>query len=716
MIHKSKGFLNIVLVTVVLALTSVAVLAQSNTPTPVPTLSFQQALQASATAAVQGQPRPTATVALAEPASAEVTLLTLGESVDGEFSEDVGEALYELVATAGDEFTIALSSNNLDTYLLVKAGDNVIAQDDDSGEGTSSTITSFRAPATGTFTIVATTYAAYTDSPSLPSGEFSLLVTAYEAPVVEAAGEIAFDEPLSGRLTNDNGSVQYTFTGEADQQVTITQDSSDFDTYLQLLNADNEVLFEDDDGGELGTNSAIINFELPYSGEYTINASSYSMIRNNSPLVGNFTVTLTAGQALGQVEGEIQLGEAINGTLSLTAPELRYTFAAEAGVEASISLSAESFDTYLIVLDPNGDEVLRDDDGGNGTNSLISNYRFDENGDYTIVATSYSYGSGGTTGVFGDFTLLVDSFESEFIELGETVNASLDLGIANYSFEAAAGTEVTIVLDTDSFDSTLTLYQDSLQLQYSDDNGIDTDSLIGPIVLEEGGEYTLQLTSYSQDTSAEYSLSLLEVVREPFSINEPKSLAFDGAPAAYAFDVSLNDLRTVDIGVTGEGVKFFLRDEYGSSYSAGASENPAPQVRNFFIADDRANYQLLVIGGADSGDATLTVAPGELLSLEVNTPMTLKFDGITTEQYLELNAPVGESLTITIQPTEPVETWYFSADIIQESSGYYAAFSGTNGESVSHTFTVPSRRSDAPYLRVYSYSEAEYTVTLTSAE
>ena len=241
MIHKSKGFLNSVLFTVVLALTSVAVLAQSNTPPPVPTLSFQQALQASATAAVQGQPRPTATVASAEPASAEVTLLTLGESVDGEFSEDVGEALYELVATAGDEFTIALSSNNLDTYLLVKAGDNVIAQDDDSGEGTSSTITSFRAPATGTFTIVATTYAAYTDSPSLPSGEFSLLVTAYEAPVVEAAGEIAFDEPLSGRLTNDNGSVQYTFTGEADQQVTITQDSSYFDTYLQLLSADNEV-------------------------------------------------------------------------------------------------------------------------------------------------------------------------------------------------------------------------------------------------------------------------------------------------------------------------------------------------------------------------------------------------------------------------------------------------------------------------------------------
>ena len=73
----------------------------------------------------------------------------------------------------------------------------------------------------------------------------------------------------------------------------------------------------------------------------------------------------------------ISPGQTISGTLSNTDCQLddgsyfdEYTFNATAGQQVAISMTA-SFNTYLILLYPDNNTNLQDDNGGGGTNSRI---------------------------------------------------------------------------------------------------------------------------------------------------------------------------------------------------------------------------------------------------------------------------------------------------------------------------------------------------------
>ncbi|MBA4185798.1 MAG: VCBS repeat-containing protein [Acidobacteria bacterium] len=86
---------------------------------------------------------------------------------------------------------------------------------------------------------------------------------------------------------------QYTFSGTSGQRISIAQNSTNFDTYLYLINSSGQIITEDDDGGG-GTNSRIPAtsgfFTLPATGTYSIWASSF--FANQT---GTYTVSLIAG-------------------------------------------------------------------------------------------------------------------------------------------------------------------------------------------------------------------------------------------------------------------------------------------------------------------------------------------------------------------------------------------------------------------------------------
>jgi hypothetical protein len=79
----------------------------------------------------------------------------------------------------------------------------------------------------------------------------------------------------------------YTLSGTAGTQVTITMNSSAFDTFLYLRNGSGVVASDDDGNG--GTNSKIV-YTIPTSGTYTIDATSYS-----TNATGAYTLTLACG-------------------------------------------------------------------------------------------------------------------------------------------------------------------------------------------------------------------------------------------------------------------------------------------------------------------------------------------------------------------------------------------------------------------------------------
>lgn len=66
----------------------------------------------------------------------------------------------------------------------------------------------------------------------------------------------------------------YTFDGKQGQTITIRMESSQFDTYLGLLDPEGKIIGENDDAQQ-GSNNSAIQVTLPADGKYTIIANGY---------------------------------------------------------------------------------------------------------------------------------------------------------------------------------------------------------------------------------------------------------------------------------------------------------------------------------------------------------------------------------------------------------------------------------------------------------
>lgn len=91
-----------------------------------------------------------------------------------------------------------------------------------------------------------------------------------------------------------------------------------------------------------------------------------------------------------------------------------HTFITEAGQSLVIEMVSEEFDTYLLLLDAEGNEIARNDDGENGTNAQIA-ITIPATGEYTIWANSYAAGETGayTITIRPTTTEIVQQFEAK---------------------------------------------------------------------------------------------------------------------------------------------------------------------------------------------------------------------------------------------------------------------------------------------------------------
>lgn len=309
----------------------------------------------------------------------------------GSYSDD-----YRLVGlNPGQQATIDLVAinNSFDTYVqLINASTGqVIAFDDDSGEGLNSRLT---------FTATAgVEYAVRVTSFNINAiGDYRLSVT----PASTIAGSLSGSGSLSGRLSStdfvnptrfNTFRDDYRLTGvTAGQQIRINL-TGDFDSYLQLVNAaTGEVLsFNDDANGTLNSELA---FTVQDGNNYLVRVTSYDAQETGSYTLATTTLATAA----------IALDQTVVGTLSNRDPDnpLRpgafrddyQLTGATAGQQIRINLSSEVFDTYLSVL-VNGVEIANDDDSGDGLNSELV-LTVQANTTYTIRATSYADFATGT--------------------------------------------------------------------------------------------------------------------------------------------------------------------------------------------------------------------------------------------------------------------------------------------------------------------------------
>lgn len=602
-------------------------------------------------------------------ASEAVLPIALGDTVEGSLSEDIPRQPYNFSISSPTDVTITLTSDEFDAYLLLldQAGQVVDEDDDGAGRLNAQIDASLAA---GEYIIVATSLREYrTQGEFFATGAYTLSLTGEGGtgpdvpppPPPPGDNAITYGQTVTGELTLEAPFQDWTFSGSAGDEVTISVVSQEFDTFLILFDDQEfEVAFDDDSGD--GLNSTIGPFLLPLDGTYTIRVSSYDWEFLGIEAPGVYDLTL---QSDGVVitppppppgDNVIAIGETQTGTLSTQQPFADWTFTASEGDTVTIAVRSLDFDTYLLLFDDQEMELARDDDGGDGLNSRIGPFPIPADGTYTIRVTSYDWEVLGAE-VGGNYELTVESAEIVPIVLGESVTGTIDSAnlLDVYGFEGTAGQIITAELMTTGFATYMELIGPGGLRTFSNEG------IIGPVVLPEDGTYTIVVTSFDTFEPEDYTLTVNAV--EPVRVTYGEEIAAnfdDSSILYYTFDGKTGD--TVDVIVNSEGTvdtRLVLLGPNGDVLAADDDGGAGfdPEIRGFVLTEN-GTYSVSVrpyING-DNGDFTLTI--NEATPSLDEGPQVVRLSDKRSSGSVTFEGVAGETVTLQVRglaamPGEP---------------------------------------------------------------
>lgn len=341
------------------------------------------------------------------PAPIQATAIRIGDTVRGELTDDDGLSANEEHADAyrfsgkeGQRVRIDMTSTAFDTYLELFDENQVsLATDDDGGpEGTNSRLI-FTLPRDGSYVIEAR---AFSDA----RGRYSLAISEVEPD--KPPQPLAFGAKLEGEIgetdsrdDDDRGYDAFVFDGHKGQRVRAIMRSGDFDTYLQIGNAEGEFtpLAQDDDGLGEGTDSRL-SFTLPEDGRYVLRASPLG-----SDGKGLYSLELQDRGPQPQ-PGSLLIGTSAHGVLTesdATADDNSFYDAYRVTVKADeklvIMMVSNEVDSYLVVGRENEggtfEGLASDDDSLSDTHAKLE-WTAPEDGTYEIRAGTFQQGQTGS--------------------------------------------------------------------------------------------------------------------------------------------------------------------------------------------------------------------------------------------------------------------------------------------------------------------------------
>lgn len=470
---------------------------------------------------------------------------------------------YTFNAQAGQSFTIDMMSDAFDPLLVVLGPNDFATEMDDGGEGVNSRLT-FTAPATGQYTIGATSFAARAQ------GAYTLRLTQNGGgnarpgprpptpgprpapptptpvppppPQASASGEtpLRLGQPQRGTLARGDTTLQsgefvdsYTIQARRGQRFEVSATSDAFDTYLIVrgpggLGVDND----DDANGNGGTNSRVI-VEALADGPITVGVTSYA-----AGMTGAYSVQVRQAGAGAQVTAApraptpVRVGAApVRGTLAsgdetLNSGEFVDTYSVDmrAGQTVTVEMDSAAFDTYLIAGGPGDVRVENDDGQGTGTNARAT-FTATQAGTYFIRATSFE------PGMNGAYTLRVREGRTAGavappppppaagaqLVAGRPVNGTLAASdrrsqggqyVDTYTFQGRAGQRVVIDMSSGNFDTVVNLVSPSGAREQHDDIGNGNTNSRLETILATDGVYRIEATSFQPQTAGSYTLVL----------------------------------------------------------------------------------------------------------------------------------------------------------------------------------------------------------------
>lgn len=455
--------------------------------------------------------------------------------------------IYVLEGRPGQRLTIVMRSGELDPYLMIRGPGGYRDDNDDISPSDRSAQLDVRLPASGTYRVVATSYA-----PG-ETGRYSLEVRdgggqASLGVVDSRGGAIRPGQTVTGSLTPgdsrlDTGEYRdnWTFSGRRGDRFTARLNSSDFDAYLIVRGPGGLAADNDDDPNERGSRNSRLSFTLPADGQFTISATSYAPGET-----GRYSLSLQPDGAPSQnapgaasPSGRIQIGGTVQGRLVPGDVQLEsgeylntYELQGRAGQQLDIRLMSSDFDPYLAINGPGGLSEFNDDDPSqpNSRNSRLL-VTLPDNGVYRLYVTSYAPGESGA------YRLSVSAASADAmrpqpgrqtgspyahersggrLEIGESARGRLSGGdeqlssgeyVQYYSFIGRRGQRVLIDAVSSEFDAYLLMTTPEGEQHDNDDGPNGTNAQIN-MVLPEDGEYRLGVTSFRPGETGRYELSV----------------------------------------------------------------------------------------------------------------------------------------------------------------------------------------------------------------
>ncbi len=433
--------------------------------------------------------------------------LTNGEWVDS----------YTVELQAGTPLVVDMTSSELDPFVGLRSPSGEVDGNDDWEGSSSHSRLEKVVEESGTWEVLATSYQAG------EAGAYTLSVSVGDATAAADAGP----ERVSGALEGGDAQlgsgelVDYLrVEGVAGEHWVLDLRSADFDPFLILHGPDDSQLENDDFEG--AGDRSVIDTTLTATGTWTIGITTYKAGEQ-----GRYDFTLRRVDDAATSTGSQHLtGTLAEGDQQLSSGEWADTYSVEGlpGQTLRVDMNGE-FDTYLGVTGPSGFRQ-ENDDGDSATNSRIEAI-LPEAGTYTVVATSYEAGQGGSYSL--DIDLGQASSEEAAqrdvsqLSLGDAVGGSLAEGdmtldsgeyTDGYVLDLEQGQVVSVSLTATDFDPYVAVaFPDDSLLQNDDWEG---SSELSRIVFSapETGRYRVAATSYRAGVTGDYNL-VVESSTEP---------------------------------------------------------------------------------------------------------------------------------------------------------------------------------------------------------
>jgi hypothetical protein len=236
----------------------------------------------------------------------------------------------------------------------------------------------------------------------------------------QQSGEVTYDAPVEGTITNDAFTQDWTFTAAAADRITVRVERLDGNLVPNVSVLDNNQQDVVQSYGADNTYAAaeISDFILPQAMTYTIRVGRQDA--DSGVTTGNYRLTVTP-LGVGQdhpnntaVIGPVQFGTPVSGEVTALHWWNAYTLDGEEGdyIQVTSQRTSGTLIPEVSLLDNNGQELSHGYASSTDDSGTLSSYQLQYTGQYTVVALRQSGINGNSVGQFDLTVTLLGSGEN----------------------------------------------------------------------------------------------------------------------------------------------------------------------------------------------------------------------------------------------------------------------------------------------------------------